>query len=128
MIPPAGRVLTGRPRTPVALISAAVGPVPAADGTYQFTDAPPSIGAFKYQVYWPGNSWFRGSGSSVTVTVALYEPTLTVAGPTTGNVGERLEFSGTFGADGITFPRTIITVSRKVVSPDGTATSKHLVS
>ncbi len=99
----------------------------AADGTYQFTDAPPSIGAFKYQVYWPGNSWFRGSGSSVTVTVALYEPTLTVTGPATGNVGERLNFSGTFGADGITFPRTIITVSRKVVSPDGTVTSKGLV-
>ncbi|MER6006459.1 hypothetical protein ABT120_48515 [Nonomuraea angiospora] len=99
----------------------------AADGTYRFTDAPPSTGAFKYQVYWPGNSWFRGSGSSVTVTVALYEPTLTVTGPATGNVGERLEFSGTFGADGITFPRTIVTVSRKVVSPDGTVTSKGLV-
>ncbi|MEW1848212.1 hypothetical protein AB0392_60515 [Nonomuraea angiospora] len=43
-----------------------------------------------------------------------------------GVVGERLEFSGTFGADGIVFPRTIITVSRKVVSPDGTVTSKAL--
>ncbi|MEV6158887.1 hypothetical protein AB0L53_52020 [Nonomuraea sp. NPDC052129] len=46
-----------------------------------------------------GKSWFLGSGSSVTVTVALYEPTLTVTGPATANVGERLEFSGTFGAD-----------------------------
>ncbi|WP_157383041.1 YncE family protein [Nonomuraea coxensis] len=99
----------------------------AADGTYRFTDAPPSTGAFKYQVYWPGNSWFRGSGSSVTVTVTLYEPTLTVTGPATGGVGERLEFSGTFGADGITFPRTILNVSRKVVSPDGTVTSNGLL-
>ncbi|MEU8205243.1 hypothetical protein [Streptosporangium sp. NPDC049046] len=99
----------------------------AADGTYRFTDAPPSIGAFKYQVYWPGNSWFRGSGSSVTVTVALYEPTLTVTGPAAGDVGERLDFSGTFGADGITFPRTIVTVSRKVVGLDGSVTSKSLV-
>ncbi|GAA2686262.1 hypothetical protein GCM10010412_073650 [Nonomuraea recticatena] len=99
----------------------------AADGTYQFTDAPPSTGAFKYQVYWPGNSWFRGSGSSVTVTMAKYQPTLTVTGLATGNVGERLEFNGTFGADGITFPQTIITVSRKVVSPDGTGTSTGLV-
>ncbi|NUT45527.1 MAG: hypothetical protein HOV86_36605 [Thermoactinospora sp.] len=99
----------------------------AADGTYQFSDAPPSTGAFKYQVYWPGNSWFRGSGSSVTVTMARYQPTLTVTGPATGNVGERLEFSGTFGADGITFPQTLITVSRKVVSPDGTGTATGLV-
>ncbi|MBT2234695.1 YncE family protein [Nonomuraea sp. NEAU-A123] len=99
----------------------------AADGTYQFTDTPPSIGAFKYQVYWPGNSWFRGRGASVTVTVARYHPVLTVTGPATGVVGERLEFSGTFGADGVVFPQTTITVSRKVVSPDGTVTSKALV-
>ncbi|MFF4991898.1 hypothetical protein ACFY19_32285 [Streptosporangium saharense] len=99
----------------------------AADGTYRFTDTPPSTGESGYQVYWPGNSWFRGSGSSVTVTVALYEPTLTVTGPATGNVGERLDVSGTFGADGITFPQTTVTVSRKVVSPDGTVTSKSLV-
>lgn len=32
---------------------------------------------------------------AVTVTVARYEPTLTVTGPATGDVGERLEFSGT---------------------------------
>ncbi|GAA4103144.1 YncE family protein [Nonomuraea soli] len=99
----------------------------AADGTYQFTDAPPSTGAFKYQVYWPGNSWFRGSGSSVTVTMAKYRPTLTMTGPATGNFGERLAFNGTFGADGITFPQTIVTVSRKIVSPDGTVTSTGLV-
>ncbi|MER5646150.1 hypothetical protein [Streptosporangium sp. NPDC002524] len=99
----------------------------AADGTYRFTDAPPSVGAFKYQVYWPGNSWFRGSGSSATVTATSYEPTLTVTGPAAGDVGERLDFDGTFGADGITFPRTTITVSRKVVGPDGTVTSKSLV-
>ncbi|MGA5761325.1 hypothetical protein [Nonomuraea bangladeshensis] len=99
----------------------------AADGTYEFTDTPPSAGAFKYQVNWPGNSWFGLSLSSVTVTVARYEPTLTVTGPATGDVGERLEFSGTFGADGITFPPTVITVTRKVVSPDGTVTMKGLM-
>ncbi|MEU1725206.1 hypothetical protein [Nonomuraea sp. NPDC005692] len=98
----------------------------AADGTYRFTDAPPSTGAFKYQLYWPGNSWFRGSGSSVTVTAGLYEPTLTVTGPATGDVGTRLAFSGTFGADGITFPRTIMTVSLRVVGPDGTVTARNV--
>ncbi|MEU8386236.1 hypothetical protein, partial [Streptosporangium sp. NPDC048865] len=99
----------------------------AADGTYEFTDAPPSAGAFQYRVYWPGNSWFRGGNSSVTVTVTPYEPTLTVTGPATGDVGEPLDFDGTFGADGITFPQTIVTVSRKVVGPDGTTTSGGLV-
>ncbi|WP_329428044.1 hypothetical protein OG339_01290 [Streptosporangium sp. NBC_01495] len=99
----------------------------AADGTYQFTDTPPSSGAFDYRVYWPGNSWFRGRSASATVTVALYQPVLTVTGPATGVVGERLEFGGTFGADGVAFPRTTITVSRKVVGPDGTVTSKALV-
>ncbi|WP_182882448.1 hypothetical protein [Microbispora sp. H10949] len=98
----------------------------AADGTYEFTDTPPSSGTFRYQVYWPGNSWFDGSGASATVTVALYQPVLTVTGPATGAVGERLEFNGTFGADGVSFPRTTIVVSRKVVSPDGTVTSKAL--
>ncbi|WP_182877925.1 hypothetical protein [Microbispora sp. H10670] len=49
-----------------------------------------------------------------------------MTGPATGAVGERLEFSGTFGADGVSFPRTTIVVSRKVVSPDGTVTSKAL--
>ncbi|MFI7640148.1 hypothetical protein, partial [Nonomuraea sp. NPDC049400] len=68
-----------------------------------------------------------GNGSSTTITVALYQPTLTATEPATGNIGERLELSGTFGADGITFPPTITTVSRKVVSPDGTVTSKGLV-
>ncbi|MFI7111581.1 hypothetical protein ACIBK9_35080 [Nonomuraea sp. NPDC050227] len=98
----------------------------AADGTYRFTDTPPSTGAYKYQVYWPGNSWFRGSGSSVTVAVGPYEPTLTVTGPATGRVGTRLAFSGTFGADGITFPRTTVTVSLRVVGPDGAVTSKSV--
>ncbi|MEU7876929.1 hypothetical protein [Microbispora bryophytorum] len=98
----------------------------AADGTYEFTDTPPSSGTFEYQVYWPGNSWFRGSGASATVAVASYQPVLTVTGPAAGVVGEPLEFSGTFGADGVAFPRTTIVVSRKVVSPDGTVTSKAL--
>ncbi len=98
----------------------------AADGTYEFTDTPPSSGTFAYQVFWPGNSWFRGRGASATVTVALYQPVLTVNGPATGVVGERLEFSGTFGADGVVFPPTTIVVVRKVVSPDGTVTSKAL--
>ncbi|GLW25008.1 YncE family protein [Microbispora triticiradicis] len=98
----------------------------AADGTYEFTDTPPSSGAFRYQVYWPGNSWFDGRGASATVTVAPYRPVLTVTGPATGTVDQRLEFSGTFGADGVSFPRTTIVVSRKVVSPDGTVTSKAL--
>lgn len=98
----------------------------AADGTYEFTDTPPSSGSFRYQLYWPGNSWFSGSGASATVTVATYQPVLTVTGPATGAVGERLQFNGTFGADGVTFPRTTVTVSRKVVSPDGTVTSKLL--
>ncbi|MEU8193289.1 hypothetical protein AB0C10_05840 [Microbispora amethystogenes] len=98
----------------------------AADGTYQFTDTPPSTGTFNYLVYWPGNSWFGGRSASATVTVTPYQPTLTVTGPATGVVGERLEFSGTFGADGVSFPRTTITVTRRVVSPDGTVTSKAL--
>uniref|UniRef100_UPI003F49B31E hypothetical protein n=1 Tax=Nonomuraea bangladeshensis TaxID=404385 RepID=UPI003F49B31E len=50
-----------------------------------------------------------------------------MTGPATGDVGERLEFSGTFGADGVTFPPTVITVTRKVVSPDGTVTMKGLM-
>jgi hypothetical protein len=39
-------------------------------------------------------------------------------------VGPRLEFCGAFGADGITFPQTVITVSRKVITPDGAVVSK----
>jgi hypothetical protein len=48
---------------------------------------------------------------------------LAVTGPATGVVGERLEFTGTFAADGITFPHTIVTVICNVSNPDGT-TSK----
>ncbi|GGL18911.1 hypothetical protein Sme01_47700 [Sphaerisporangium melleum] len=98
----------------------------AADGTYEFTDTPPSSGTFEYRVYWPGNSWYRGRGASATVTVTSYQPVLTVDGPATGVVGDQLEFSGSFGADGVVFPPTTITVSRKVVGPDGTVTSKAL--
>ncbi|MGW0197133.1 YncE family protein [Nonomuraea sp. NPDC003201] len=96
-----------------------------ADGTYQFTDTAPKWGSYEYRLYWPGNSWFRGSGASAIVEVGLYQPVLTVTGPTAGVVGERLEFNGTFAADGITFPPTIVTVVRNVSNPDGT-TSKAL--
>jgi hypothetical protein len=96
-----------------------------ADGTYQFTDTAPKWGSYEYRLYWPGNSWFRGSGASAIVEVGRYQPVLTVTGPATGVVGERLEFNGTFAADGITFPRTIVTVVRNVSNPDGT-TSKAL--
>lgn len=97
-----------------------------ADGTYQFTDTAPKWGSYEYRLYWPGNSWFRGSGASAIVEVGLYQPVLTVTGPRAGVVGERLEFNGTFAADGITFPRTVVTVVRHVSTPDGT-TSKALV-
>ncbi|SEH02902.1 hypothetical protein SAMN05444920_13114 [Nonomuraea solani] len=98
----------------------------AADGTYQFTDIPPSSGTFKYQLYWPGNSWFMGDGASTAVSVASHQPVLTVTGPATGVLGERLEFSGTFAADGVVFPPTTITVSCKIIAWDGTVTSKTL--
>lgn len=94
-----------------------------ADGTYQFTDAAPKSGSYKYRLSWPGNSWFKSSWDTAVVEVGLYQPVLTVTGPATGVVGERLEFNGTFADDGITFPLTIITVARNVSSPDGT-TSK----
>ncbi|NUP82136.1 MAG: hypothetical protein HOV96_31815 [Nonomuraea sp.] len=96
-----------------------------ADGTYQFTDTAPEWGSYEYRLYWPSNSWFRGSGASAIVEVGLYQPTLTVTGPATGVVGERLAFNGTFAADGITFPPTTVTVVRNVSNPDGT-TSKAL--
>ncbi|MGP4101240.1 hypothetical protein [Nonomuraea sp. KM90] len=96
-----------------------------ADGTYQFTDTAPTSGSYEYRLSWPGNSWFKSSWDTAVVAVGRYQPVLTVTGPATGVVGEPLEFNGTFAADGITFPLTIITVVRNVSNPDGT-TSKAL--
>ncbi|MFB4284755.1 hypothetical protein ACBJ59_56475 [Nonomuraea sp. MTCD27] len=96
-----------------------------ADGTYQFTDTAPTRGSYEYRLSWPGNSWFKSSWDTAVVAVGRYQPVLTVTGPATGVVGEPLEFNGTFAADGITFPLTIITVVRNVSNPDGT-TSKAL--
>ncbi|MEV5555808.1 hypothetical protein AB0L44_19300 [Nonomuraea wenchangensis] len=96
----------------------------AADGTYEFTDTPPGLGAFRYRLSWPGNSWYYGAYATATVTVARYEPALIVTGPATGAVGELLEFRGTFAAEGVVYPRTTVTVSRRAVAPDGTVTTK----
>ncbi|MEV4798557.1 hypothetical protein AB0K18_00980 [Nonomuraea sp. NPDC049421] len=94
-----------------------------ADGTYRFTDTVPKSGSYEYRLSWPGNSWFNSSWDTAVVEAGRYRPMLRVTGPKTGVVGERLEFSGTFAADGITFPRTIVTVVRHVSNSDGT-TSK----
>ncbi|MEV0632135.1 hypothetical protein [Nonomuraea wenchangensis] len=56
--------------------------------------------------------------------MARYEPALIVTGPATGAVGELLEFTGTFAAEGVVYPRTPVTVSRRAVAPDGTVTTR----
>ncbi|MEU8363195.1 hypothetical protein AB0C27_44995 [Nonomuraea sp. NPDC048882] len=91
-----------------------------ADGTYRFTDTAPAVGSYEYRLSWPGNSWFESSRASAVVEVGRYQPVLTVTGPKSGAVGEPLEFDGTFAADGITFPRTFVTVVRNVSNSDGT--------
>ncbi|MEV4219897.1 hypothetical protein [Nonomuraea sp. NPDC049725] len=96
-----------------------------ADGTYQFTDTAPAGGSYEYRLSWPGNSWFRSSWDTAVVAVSRYQPVLTVTGPQTGTVGEPLAFSGTFAADGITFPPGVVLVARTVSNSEG-STSKSL--
>ncbi|MEV4564664.1 hypothetical protein AB0K12_12915 [Nonomuraea sp. NPDC049419] len=88
--------------------------------------APAAVAAGPDDDYVVGG-WNTGDAAELVVydqgtSEVIYSAVLRVTGPKTGVVGERLEFSGTFAADGITFPRTIVTIVRHVSNSDGTTT------
>lgn len=103
--------------------SADLAPVTTApDGTFTITDTSQQAGSVGYTVLWDGNSAYRWSTASVSVTVARYPSTLTLSGPATGVIGKELRFSGTMD-NGQTLPsEQWITVLRTLSNRKGSVT------
>jgi YVTN family beta-propeller protein len=96
----------------------------AADGTFTITDTPPVSGEIRYDVLWDGNSAFRWSTASVTITVAKHASSLTLSGPATGTAGQPLQLSGVLDLGGLTPPPgATIDVVRTVSNRKGTVST-----
>lgn len=95
------------------------------DGRFTFTDTPPGVGEVTYTVLWDGDSRFRWSSASTTVTMR-YTSSLTLDGPTSGSVGGPIELTGTLTAGGMPpGPGATITVLR-VATADGSSENVYL--
>ncbi|MGW5159220.1 hypothetical protein ACWEPN_27400 [Nonomuraea wenchangensis] len=93
-----------------------------ADGTFSITDAPPVSGKVSYDVSWRGSTTVRGSTASTVLDVGRLTSSLTVTGPTSLVLGDRLTFGGTLKFDDQAAPAgTSLTVLRG--NPDGTSTN-----
>jgi len=97
----------------------------AADGTFTITDTPPVGGTVSYGVLWDGSSTFRWSKTSTNVDVARHATSLSVSGPTTGNVRRQLEFTGVLSTAGqVATPAGSIVVVRAVTNRNGYTTTE----
>lgn len=121
---PGAQPLVVTRRLPDGSSGTLAGVTTAADGTFTVTDTPPVGGAVSYVVLWDGNSDFRWSRATVTVTVAKHPSSLTLSGPTTGIAGKPLKFSGAVNPGGPA-PRagSSVTVLRTVSNRNGTVTT-----
>jgi hypothetical protein len=81
---PGAQPLVVTRRLPDVTSATLAGATTAEDGTFTITDTPPVSGAIRYDVLWDGNSDFRWSTASVTVTAAKHQASLSLSGPTTG--------------------------------------------
>ncbi|MFI6788880.1 hypothetical protein ACIBG4_16290 [Nonomuraea sp. NPDC050383] len=104
------------------------------DGTFTITDTPPGNGSglavkaipppsgnVRYDVHWEGNAKFWGSTASQMVRIIKRNVTLTLSGPTKGNVGKQLQLSGTLDAGGqLPAAGSLIKVVRTVTNRSGT--------
>lgn len=102
-------------------------PLPGAaseDGTFTITDTPPVGGTISYDVLWDGDSHFRWSRKSATVTVAKHQSSLTLTGPAGGVAGKQLQFSGALDTGGEAAPMgASLTVQRTYINRKGTSTT-----
>ncbi|MGP3918673.1 hypothetical protein ACTWQA_43980 [Nonomuraea sp. 10N515B] len=107
------------------------------DGTFTITDTPPGSGSglavkaipptpgnVRYDVHWEGNAKFWGSTATQTVRIIKRNVTLTLSGPTRGNVGKQLQLSGTLDAGGqLPAAGSTLKVLRTVTNRNGTFTT-----
>ncbi|MEV4377538.1 hypothetical protein [Streptosporangium sp. NPDC049644] len=120
---PGAQPLTVTRRLPDGTSETLNGVTTAADGTFTVTDTPAIGGEYAYTVLWDGNADFRGTKTSVTVTVN-YAPSLTLTGPIRGSVGMTLTFSGALRFDGLNSTDGFsLTVRRTVSNGNGTVTT-----
>ncbi|MGW4411743.1 hypothetical protein ACWEJ6_47515 [Nonomuraea sp. NPDC004702] len=97
----------------------------AEDGGFTVTDTSRIGGAIQYDVVWDGDSDYRWTTASVTVTVARRESALTLSGPKKGDVGKELEFRGALEVGGRgPVAGTKLEVLRTVSDATGTVTTR----
>ncbi|MEV7803272.1 hypothetical protein AB0O28_10040 [Microbispora sp. NPDC088329] len=88
----------------------------AEDGTFTVTDIPPTGGQVTYRALWEGDSNYRGSISDwVSVTLAKYESSIILSGPSTAVAGKEIRITGTLdnGAETVA-PGASLTVRRAI--------------
>ncbi|WP_433413128.1 YncE family protein [Microtetraspora malaysiensis] len=121
---PGAQPLVVTRRQPDGTSATLAGVTTAANGTFTITDTPPVAGTISYDVDWDGNSDFRWSRTSVTVTVAKHQSSLTLSGPAGGIARTQLQFSGALDTgDQTPPPGTSLTVQRTVSNRNGTITT-----